>query len=53
MEDNKVSVFKSFLREQTEHLEELEKVLEGGDLEKAKEIVKKMLKRNQEGIEDD
>lgn len=45
-------VFKSFLREQLENQKALEKAIENGDLEKAKELIRKMIERTQKGIED-
>lgn len=45
-------VFKSFLREQLENQKELEKAIDNNDLEKAKELIKKMIERTQKGIED-
>ena len=44
-------VFKSFLREQLENQKELEKAIDNNDLEKAKELIKKMIERTQKGIE--
>lgn len=45
-------VFKSFLREQLENQKELEKAINAGELEKAKELIGKMIERTQKGIED-
>ncbi len=45
-------VFKSFLREQLEHQKELEKAIKEKDLEKAEELIRKMIERTQKGIED-
>lgn len=52
MEDNQVSVFKSFLREQLKNQEEIKKALESGDMERAKELLEEMIERTQQGIED-
>lgn len=45
-------VFKSFLREQLENQRELEKAINDGNYEKAKELIAKMIDRTQKGIED-
>jgi hypothetical protein len=49
---NEMPVFKSFLREQLENQKELEKAINENDLEKAKELIAKMIDRTQKGIED-
>lgn len=41
-----------FLREQLENQKELEKAIKEKDLEKAEELVAKMIDRTQKGIED-
>lgn len=45
-------VFKSFLREQLENQKELEKAIKEKDLDKAEELIAKMIDRTQKGIED-
>lgn len=50
--ENDLPVFKSFLREQLEHQKEIEEALKRGDIEKAKELLEKMIERTQKGIED-
>ncbi len=50
MED--MPVFKSFLREQLENQKELQEAIEKGDIERAKELIPKMIERTQKGIED-
>ncbi len=52
MEDNTVSVFKSYLRMLLEHLKELQRAVENKDEKKIKEILDKLIKDTQSGIED-
>ena len=49
---NEMPVFKSFLREQLENQKELEKAIKEKNLEKAEELIEKMIDRTQKGIED-
>lgn len=49
---DEMPVFKSFLREQLENQKELEKAIKEKNLEKAEELIKKMIDRTQKGIED-
>ena len=44
--------WRGYLREALEHQKEIEEALEKDDLNKAKELVKKMIQRTQQNIED-
>ena len=44
--------FKAFLREQLWIQKDLQKAIEAGDMEKAKEIVDDIVKRTEENIDD-
>ena len=52
MEDNGMSVFKSYLRGLLEDLKDIEEAINEDDEEKAKELVKKLIENTQKGIED-
>ena len=52
MEENTMSVFKSYLRMLLEHLKELQRAVEENNTEKIKEIVEKLIQDTQSGIED-
>lgn len=47
-----MAVFKSFLRSLMRQLKALEKALNDGDIEKAKNLVAEMIEDTQKGIED-
>ena len=52
MEDNSMSVFKSYLRRLLHDLKELEKAQKEGNSEKAEELLKNLIEDTQKGIED-
>lgn len=52
MEDNGMSVFKSYLRRLLHDLKELEKAQREGNKEKAEELLKNLIEDTQKGIED-
>ena len=52
MEDNGMSVFKSYLRRLLHDLKELEQAQREGNKEKAEELLKNLIEDTQKGIED-
>ena len=52
MEENNLSVFKSYLRQLIVRLKELKKALEADDKDRALEIVDQLILDTQAGIED-
>lgn len=52
MEDNDMSVFKSYLRQLLRNLKEIQKAQEQGDIETAKELLQNLISDTQKGIED-
>lgn len=52
MEENEMSVFKSYLRRLLQDLKDLKETLKNKDYEKAEKIVENLIDDTQKGIED-
>ena len=52
MEENEMSVFKSYLRGLLRTLKELKEVLKNKEYEKAEDLVDKLIEDTQKGLED-
>ncbi|MBR1524352.1 MAG: hypothetical protein IJ641_07840 [Lachnospiraceae bacterium] len=52
MEENSMSVFKSYLRGLLDNLKDIDEAREKKDEEKLKELIKRLIENTQKGIED-